>query len=818
MKRVNLTAAAAAAILVTLLLSYGACFGSGAPAASAQGAQAPVAGGKVLMVVIDRIGVDDLNAVDTPNIMKLIGSGAFALMNARVKYDLYGLGSYLVIGAGGRAIGGPDVGLAFNSGERLRTNGGSVAAGSIYDSRTGRRAPVGGVVNLYIEEMINKSDTPQASSKPGMLGQAMRDGSKKVSVVGNADSMIPVSPVDLTPVTPQLQQKLQQPAGVELAAPQPAPETPDNVYPLQTFIHREVAAITMDERGAVGSGDVSSALLSTYSAKNGTQTDFAALEHQVSSRMPAADLVVVDMGQTSRVDEQADFYTDAALKRARRTALRQSDASLGKMLASVNPQKDLVIVCTPTPTKKMILGGELVTPLVISGKGFSAGNQLHSPTTRRTGIVSSFDIAPTILQFEGLKVPSEMDGRAMTPAGTSPDIAGLQEFRDRAVSSFNARKAMVRVYSITLMSVVALFMLVMIIREDIIRKHPFFWSIALLALLAGPFMWLAVPAFGALAQVWIIVIAVCGSILIAALSLLIRNKEASDRSGLSEVLARPMLAISGVTLLLILLDPLLGSPLMTLSAFGSDVVLGDRYYGVGNLYMGFAIGAAVLFTCVALQWRDSGLLARLNLEKPWKRITFAAIILGATTLIIGLPKVGANVGGLIAALAVTLITLMKLEGKRLTLKRVAVIVVILIVCVGAVVFIDALMPGSASHAGRAVSKLQGNGISTVFSTISRKLATNWMLTWSSIWRLVIVFGFVVWLVLNWRLHFYRVFKEKYPYMYAGFVGLAVGLVVAWLFNDSGIEAAAAISVFLFVPHFVMLIPWNRKSADAAEAD
>jgi len=41
-----------------------------------------------------------------------------------------------------------------------------------------------------------------------------------------------------------------------------------------------------------------------------------------------------------------------------------------------------------------------------------------------------------------------------------------------------------------------------------------------------------------------------------------------------------------------------GGRLMSFSAFGSDVMMGDRYYGMGNLYSGFAIGAALLFACL----------------------------------------------------------------------------------------------------------------------------------------------------------------------------------------------------------------------------
>lgn len=806
--RKRIVIALCAALALLLLLSWSSCLAAPAPAVADQ------SGGKVLVVVIDRIGLNDITPATTPNMMKLMAKGSFSLMNARVKYDAYGLGSYLVIGAGGRALGGLNIGLAFNFDERLRTSdNGSIKAGDIYDARTGLNAPSTDVVNLYIEEMIKKSDTPQASSTPGLMGQTLRDGHKKIAVVGNADSLIPTSPVEIPPVAGQ--QALQPTAGIELAQ---TPATGGrSAYSLSSFIHREVQTIAMDDRGAVPGGDVGESLVGPYTKRNGVKTDFAALERQIAALLPSTDVTVVDTGETSRVDEQSDFYTDHALARARASALRDSDRSLGRMAAMLDLNKDLLIVCTPTPTRRMILKGELLTPLVVAGKGFDKGGQLHSPTTRRTGLVSNYDIAPTIIGFEGLKAPSEMDGRAVTPAGSSTDLAGLTEFRDNAVSASNSRKVMVRVFVITSMCIIGLFFLVILAREDLIRRHPYFWSIALLALLAGPFVWLAVPAIGSVPQALLVTVAVCASIILGGLALLLRDRQPdAEGTRISAVLLKPVMALSGFTLLLIMLDIILGSPLMSFSAFGSDAVLGDRYYGIGNLYMGFAIGTAVVFTCVAVQLRDKGLLSRLHMDQPWKRYTFAAVVLGVTTLIIGFSKFGANVGGLIAALLAALVTVLRLEGKPMTVKRVAIVIVILVVCVGGLVLVDALMPGSASHAGRAISKIGGNGVGAAFSQVSRKLATNWMLTFTSIWRLLLLFGVIAWLVFNWRFGVLKFVKRNYPYLNAGFWGLVVGLIASWIFNDSGIEATSAISVFLFVPYFLMLVPWVRKARRTTE--
>jgi len=254
----------------------------------------------------------------------------------------------------------------------------------------------------------------------------------------------------------------------------------------------------------------------------------------------------------------------------------------------------------------------------------------------------------------------------------------------------------------------------------------------------------------------------------------------------------------------ILVDTVLGSPLQTFSAFGSDVMMADRYYGVGNLFMGFAVGAALLFACLAVISLDK------FLDKPWKRYTLCGVVLAVTAFILGFGRLGANFGGLVAALAGSLVALMKLEGGRIGLKKVAVIVMLLVVFVAAMFAADILLPGTPSHGGKAVSRAKSGGSSGILAQVNRKLAANWSLTFASTWRLLLLLLLVTGLALNWRYHLFGRIREELPLLYAGFVGMAVALPVALFLNDSGIEAAAAISVFLFVPYF-LLLAWTLKS-------
>jgi hypothetical protein len=265
--------------------------------------------------------------------------------------------------------------------------------------------------------------------------------------------------------------------------------------------------------------------------------------------------------------------------------------------------------------------------------------------------------------------------------------------------------------------------------------------------------------------------------------------------------------LSFLTLLLVLLDCLLGSPLMTFSPFGSSVVLGDRYYGIGNLYMGVAVGSAILLVCLATQ------LFGGFLDKPLKRYAFATAVFLVTALFLGYPRLGANMGGLITAAAAFAVTLLKLEGGRIGARKIAVLIVVLVIFVAAILAVDLLLPGSVSHSGKAVSNVKSMGISSLVSQVGRKLAAGWKLAFTSIWRILLLLTVLGGFLVNWKSRIYRRMKEELPYLAAGSVGLSVGIVVALLFNDSGIEPASALAVFLFLTWFLLVLGW-RAAAEA----
>lgn len=781
---------AAAIASLAVILPIGSALPAGKRPPSLPRRESKPPSGKIMLVVIDRISLDDIAGADLPTIGRLLEEGSVALMNARARYDVYGQGSYVLIGAGGRAFGGTQAGLAFGKNERMKAAGGdSFAAGDVYTSRTGRTAPTGSIVNLSIEEMKKLSETDRATSTPGLLGQVLRDGHRKAALVGNADSIMPGAAGFVT-FQPGSQDQPILPQDEALGE-----------YPAATSIHREASCIAMDENGLVPAGSVSSALDSRQSNAGEISTNWGRLFSDAARYLPSSDLLVVDLGQTSRVDEQAAYYSDAAIVAARASALEKCDEALGRLVELLDPRRDLLVVCTPTPTRKMIEDGSLLTPLIIVGPGFGPG-QISSDTTKRSGVVSNFDIAPTIAKHLGLDTPAEMEGRPLSHSGNSSDIEGLQRFQKKSVGASTSRKTLVRVYAVYVLVVIGLLVLMLLLRDDLVWKHRFLWWLPLMAALAGPLAFLVAPVLAGTHLSLVVLVPLCAVLSVvfglAAASLRGREKDDDGNRGMRS-LARPVLTLSGVTLFLVLLDLLLGSPMMSLSPFGSDVILGDRYYGIGNFYMGVALGAAILTACLSLELFGS------FFDRPWKRYSFVGAVLLITTFFIGFPKIGAEVGGLITGVVAALVVLVKLEGGRLTLKKAVLIVVILALCIAALLAAEAFIPALKTHAGKAVSRAGAQGATSVFQTIGRKLAANWSLSNNSILRFVVLFALVGVLLVNWRFAILGRIRGESPYLWVGYAGMLTAFVVAWVFNDSGIEPAAALSILMVLPLLLRLV-------------
>src|SRR3954452_24214169 len=91
--------------------------------------------------------------------------------------------------------------------------------------------------------------------------------------------------------------------------------------------------------------------------------------------------------------------------------------ALDRIVAARHPDDLIYVIRAPPPGRVRLL------PTGLLGPGFRA-KVLYSPTTRRTGLVAATDMAPTVLDYLGVKEPKQMEGRVIEarPDGNAEDV------------------------------------------------------------------------------------------------------------------------------------------------------------------------------------------------------------------------------------------------------------------------------------------------------------------------------------------------------------------------------------------------------------
>src|SRR3954463_1513527 len=91
--------------------------------------------------------------------------------------------------------------------------------------------------------------------------------------------------------------------------------------------------------------------------------------------------------------------------------------ALDRIVAARQPGDLIYAIRAPPPGRVRLL------PTGVLGPGFRA-QVLYSPTTRRTGLVAATDMAPTVLDYLGVEIPKQMEGRVIEarPDGNAEDV------------------------------------------------------------------------------------------------------------------------------------------------------------------------------------------------------------------------------------------------------------------------------------------------------------------------------------------------------------------------------------------------------------
>ncbi|MEW6573221.1 MAG: hypothetical protein AB1374_06265 [Bacillota bacterium] len=706
-----------------------ALFGSGGEAAEADK-------GRVVILIIDRLSLDDLENPAWENLSRLISMGGAGLLNTATGGIRNPENTYATIGAGAHAIATNAGNLAYETDERLQQG---VKAGEEFKQRTGIAVMPGNVVVLEMPHLNRENAALNYPVQPGALGEELKTAGLTAACLGNAD------------------------------------------WREQTA--RQVATVAMDRRGLVSSGYVGRELVMRDSLFPGSfRSDYDILWNKWLS-LTDSDFLVIDLGDTSRLDEAQTQITDVVFSRRWNETLERADRFLGKVSAALDLQRDLLIVVSPTPSKNALRSGDWFTPVIMVGRGVQPGTVLTSPSTRRPGIVMNTDLAPTVLKHFGISTPNTMSGRPVATAEVRDQLSHLKLLREKVVFVHNFRTPVIKGYLIYTIILISAAVLLILLREH--RWARTLWARQFVISIMGvPLAALIMPVLGTRSPILYL-----AGIIVITIALTMLTLHLEERRTLAG-----FVFLSVATVGLIIADVLFGGTLMKQSILSYDAMSGARFYGIGNEYMGVLISATIFSSaCVLSIW-------------PSRLSKIGTALLGlAVIMALGAPGLGANFGGLLTACVAFPVTFLAFAGVRFQMRHMALVIAVLVSLPLIFVAVDLFrQSGVQSHMGRNLLLVLQDP-SAAFDIIKRKMAMNIKLFKYTIWSRVLAAGIGGLLLLSYRpVGVMRVLRSRYPYLFTGFLGVVVTAVAAFIFNDSGTVAAATATIFGIPPLLYIL--------------
>lgn len=451
---------------------------------------------------------------------------------------------------------------------------------------------------------------------------------------------------------------------------------------------------------------------------------------------------------------------DAEVRAATRTALSSSQLVIVQLDRRMAPtdrfldwlgaqltSDDRLILTSVAPPQERIVRSRFLTAVAMTG----ASGLLTSETTRRDGVVTLADIAPTILHAFDVAIPPSMSGHAMR---AKPDASPLRSALDLDRAFIHAaavRKPLLKTTVFTLSGFVVIGAL---LAARPLRRWAGTLSAVVLALPLALFLEPLYRASSLAATIAIVLgVALAAGVLVERVA------------G-----ARAVEFLSAATMLAILGDVVMGGGLAGRSPLSYSIAEGARFHGMGNDAMGLVIVTAIVLATL-----------RLDREKTSRPdLPVVAFFVVAAALMAG-PGLGSKFGAVPAAVpAFGLVALYALRS-RLRVESILVIVVLTVAAVGLVVAADLVRSGS--HVSNAFGSQAGE-------IIARKARAAGRLFAFSYWIVgIAVCGGAVAVTIRRRSSRARTLLEKRPAVRRGLVACAAGAVAAMLTNDAGVTAA-----------------------------
>ena len=547
-------------------------------------------------------------------------------------------------------------------------------------------------------------------------------------------------------------------------------------------LNRSGVTMVMDSNGLTDFGVVGRDILTTdLSFPFGLRTDYQRMIGLFKSVRQNADLTLLVTGDMERLELFRSRMSEAAFVHAHEATLKQWDSFLEKLLYELD-DNTLLVILIPSPPETLIKSGERMTPVLLHGPGFVKG-LIYSHSTRLVGVMTPADLSATILKFLQLDVPPGINGRPIKVV--NGDILTLKRDHKAWMENYRQRWPILSAY-VYLMIVL---LLAGIIGIFFLRRQRFRRCIrrGLISLIGVPLSFLIVSLFNPSSVLVTTMLTMLVAILLAiVVSVFFRD----DRFRI--------MALSLTTAGVILVDLLSGASLLKSSILSYSVMLGARYYGLGNEYMGILLGSFLMGISGFYDILKGKARRYLNLA--------VALAMVFTGIVIIHPYGGANVGGGISAFIGFSVAMLIFSGRRIRLWQLATIVLLVSFILVGMAINDYRLDQGNTHLGQSIRLIESQGLSVLKQIIERKWKMNMGLMLVTPWsKVLILFILTLPLLLRRPPGTIQRLLERYPSFIQGVAASGGTALIALTVNDSGIVAAATTMIFGGIGLFCLVL-------------
>ncbi len=606
------------------------------------------------------------------------------------------------------------------------------------------------IINRHIEEIIRINQSTNFTPYIGLLGKTCRENNKKIAVFGNTDTK---------------EQK-----------------------------RRIAVSLAMDEYGNVNNGDVSQNILKKTNLPWGFRADWNVMKIKLKNSLSDNDLIIIDTGDTARIADYHSQLTEYEILKRKREAIKNIDDFLSYLVQNVNLEKTVLGIVSFTPSPIEIKKGNKLTWILWAGKGIEQG-WLTSRTTRRKGIITITDFLPSVVsalsvnknylqtyKITGYPVETIKEDVCWNELlKLNRHITNMSELRTPFIQLFIALQLFVIIMAIICIFYKKLY-------SSIIIQYLIEYLLLVLFLIPINFLFISLFDFPGILYYLLFLL------LFSILEIYIIRKICTG-------CIEKLILISLILILIIAVDLFNNNFLIADSLLGYSSIIGARFYGLGNEYMGLLIGATVI--CI------TGFIELNSGEKNSKYIRGIALLsFCIIVFLIGAPHLGANFGGTITAIVTFCISWLYLRGYSLNIKTILATIIILILIIGGIIYLDYMqLLTPRTHIGNAVKPIIKGDFLEIKNIISRKIQMNIKLMKWTIWTRAII-AFLIYIVILFQHpvgQLKKIFK-RYPHLAAGFYGGLTGSIITLIVNDSGVVATATL---LFYPMLGLLYIFNE---------